>query len=265
MSHSLSAKYGVFVPGRGLAEEPVVQALSSAIGTSPVDARMILASRIPRRVLSTPTAEEADDRVRTLRGAGFQAFAESFESLRARPVVARTARWDAEGLAFEPGLRFPPQDGIRLIVRGRIVSGQTVKTTVSGRTKYGGLAPVGASFDQAGTSEQFVHFYGASPEIAVGIRPQAFNFRFLGPDAGSTKAGALKALLGKIQAQWPEVRIDETLLHYTPASEEVGSTDSFDAGALGAVETNRRTDSNEGGVLRAALLLAILALRPDFS
>jgi len=267
MASPLAAKFGIFLPGTGTGKEgdEAAQALAAAVDISVVDARMILVSRLPRRVASAATASEAADRVLSLKGAGFDAFAASFESLRVRPPRARTARLVDGGLAFEPGPAFSSGDGVRLIVQGQILSGQSVRSTTSTRTQYGTLVPVGANYQESRGSETFVHFYGATPSVAVEIRPQGFNFRFLGAEAGPTKAGALKALLGKLRSLWPAALLDDTLLHVPPANEESSATEIVDAGRLASVETERREGSNEGGVLKASRLLAIAALRPDFS
>lgn len=262
---ALAPKFAVYIPGLGRPDDAAVQALASAVGLSPVEARMVLASRLPKRVASTPDAQDAVDRVLSLKAAGFDAFAVSFEALhRSRPVRAKTARLSDDALEFDPGPRFTADAGVRLVVHGRILSGKSVKSTASTRTKYGTPVSVGANYEESGSSELFVHLYGASPAESVDLRPQAFNFRFLGADAGPTKVGALKAFFEKIRARWPALRFDDTLLRVPPAIDESSSIDSVDAGRLGKVQTETREGTNEGGVLKASYLLAVDALRPDF-
>jgi hypothetical protein len=249
--------FGVYIPGTATSESPAAGALAASTGLSIADARMMLASRLPRRVMATVTEEEASGLVRTLRGAGFDAFAVGFQELRARPPQARAAQFTSAGVDFQPGGSFP----VRLVVHGQILSGQQTKSIVSARTKYGAMIPVSTRSDQSSGSEQFVCFYGATHAQAVEIRPRAFNFRCLGADAGVSKAQGLKAFLDRIRGLFPEVRTDDTLLHVAPPQEDVSSTENFDAGVLGSVQTSHRTESNEGGALRASLLIAIATLR----
>ena len=257
MPGGLVPKFGVYIPGRGTPESPDAEALAAAAGVSIIDARMMLASKLPRRVLATVTEEEASGRIGALRAAGFDAFAISFQALRARPPQSRTVQFAGGGVEFQPGGSFP----VRLIVHGQILSGQQNKSVVSARTKYGALVPVKSEIQRSGDSEPFVCFYGATHDQAVDLRPRAFNFRCLGADAGVSKAQGLKAFLARIRTMFPEARYDDTLLHVAPPQDDVSSTESYEAGVLGSVQKTHRTESNEGGALRASLLIAIVALR----
>ena len=259
MPGGLRPNFGVYIPGYGSSEAALAEALATSAGLSNADARMMLASRLPRRVLVTVTEEEASDRVLTLKGAGFDAFAVSFQALRARPPQARAAQFIGAGVEFQPGGSF----AVRLMVHGQILSGQQTKSVVSARTKYGALVPVNTRFDQSSGSEQFVCFYGRNHAEAVEIRPRSFNFRCLGADAGVSKAQGLKSFLDRLRALFPDVLYEDTLLHVAPPQDDVNSTEAFDAGVLGSVQTSHRTESNEGGALRASLLIAMATLRPD--
>ena len=114
------------------------------------------------------------------------------------------------------------------------------------------------------------------------IRPDAFNFRFLGTDVGISKVQSLKAFLDRIRGLHPTVRIDDTLKRLPPSSEYADSGASIDslfvssdtipqlpaplqavARSQGFTASSHRTDSNEKSALRMALLIAMAALRPQ--
>ena len=136
-----------------------------------------------------------------------------------------------------------------------------MRTVVSARTKYGALVPVKTGIEQSADSEPFFCFYGPTPARAAEIRPRSFSFRCLGADAGVSKAQGQKAFLERIRALFPAARTDDTLLRINPPVDEVGATENFDAGTLGSVQTNRMSESNEGGALRASLLIAMAFLQ----
>lgn len=257
MAGGLRANYAVMIPPIGTADAAAVRALASTVGISDADARMALASRLPRRVASTATAEEARECALNLRGAGFDAFAASFESLRRRPPQARSATFVPGGVEFEPGGAF----AVRLIVHGRILSGQQTKTSLEVRSKHGALVPAGSATVASSDSEAIALFYGERAAQAVDLRPRGFNFRCLGAEAGPTKAAAMKMFLERVRALFPEAAYDDTLLRVAPPSDDTLGAESVDESAMGSARVVRRVQSNEAGVLRAALLIAMSLLR----
>jgi hypothetical protein len=260
MTGVLRPNFAIYLPVLGRPDEAAVRALAASTGLAPLDAKMILTSRIPRRVAAAVTSEEAEDKVRSLRGAGFDAFAVSLETLRARPNQARSARLTSDGIDFEPGRAFSKDDALRLIVHGKILSNKSSKAEVS-KEKHGIQVAVGSGSLQSSDAEQIVIFYGITPDQAVEIRPRSFNFRFLGSEAGHSKAMALNSLLERLKTLFPEVRMDDALLHVAPPTEEVGYSETHDQGALGNLQLTQRSQSNESGVLRASLLIAHSLLR----
>ncbi|HLF93552.1 MAG TPA: hypothetical protein VJB14_08820 [Planctomycetota bacterium] len=257
MPGGLQANYGIYIPAYATSDGAAIRALATSMSLSEADARMLLASRLPRKVSSTATAELASESVLCLRGAGFDAFAVGFKALRARPPLARTAQWAGDAVDFQPGGAFP----IRLIVHGQILSSNQTRSNVAARTQAGGLVPAGSASVSSSDAEPFVHFYGESHARAVELRPRSFNFRFLGAEAGVSKAMGLKNFLVRVRSIYPDARYDETLLHCAVPGDDLDGTETYDEGAAGGLSVRRISHSNEAGALRAALLIALAFLK----
>src|SRR5688500_9517687 len=129
-------EYGVFIPGAATPDERSIDALSRAAELSRIDAQMLLASPLPKRVRSEPTSSLAADRIRILREAGFDAFVATREALRrVKPARTKSFRFDGGAVRFEPAASFEP-GGLRLIVHGEIQTRSRVVRTVHHPNPY---------------------------------------------------------------------------------------------------------------------------------
>lgn len=241
------SEYGVYIPGAAAPEEAVCAALAGAAELSLIDARMILTSRLPKRVRVEGTAEAAAGLVRRLRNGGLDAFVITEEALRrARPPRATSFRVQGGRLLLDTG-PFEPE----LAVHGEIRRSRRIDSL---RANYDGVSPIierarGIADDR---SERFLHLYGDSHARVVEIRPRDFQFRALGRDFGVSLAANERAFLELLRTLRPKLRYDDTLLRHPPAEEgRIARSDAITV----------HEESNEAAALRTSTLIALDLLR----
>src|SRR5688500_2029346 len=190
-------EYGVFIPGAATPDERSIDALSRAAELSRIDAQMLLASPLPKRVRSEPTSSLAADRIRILREAGFDAFVVTRDALRrVKPIPIKTARFDAGALRCEPAAASFEPGGLRLIVHGEIRTRSRAVRTVRVNDDDGPPRVERVTEDRQSAEERFLHLYGDGHARVVEIRPRSFNFRaLLGAAFGPALSGNVTLFL----------------------------------------------------------------------
>jgi hypothetical protein len=247
-------EYGVFIPGAATPDERSIDALSRAAELSRIDAQMLLASPLPKRVRSEPTSDAAAERVRRLREGGFDAFVVTREALsRAKPIRAKSFRFDGGSLRFEPAETAFEPGGLRLIVHGEIQNRSRVDRTVRVQTFEGPPRVEKTTEDRRSSEERFLHLYGDTHARVVEIFPQAFNFRGLGADFGMALSGNVAKFLERLREMFPEARYDDSLRRHPPMPDDLGSD--------GPEARSVRKEGNEEAAMRTSTLIALDILR----
>ncbi|HEX7899970.1 MAG TPA: hypothetical protein VF950_19540 [Planctomycetota bacterium] len=251
----MNDEYGVYIPGAAAAEERTIDALSRAAELSRIDAQMLLASPLPKRVRSESTSSDAAARVRLLREGGLDAFVVTHEALgRVKPVRAKSFRFDGGSLRLEPPEASFEPGALRLIVLGEILSSSRVDQSVSTPRRYGPPVVERVKGERHTSGERFVHLYGESHARVVEIRPQSFNFRALGTDFGPALSGNVATFLERLRRVFPDVRSDDSLLRFPPMPDDLGKVG-------GTVEHEVHKEDNEAQTLRTSILIALDLLR----
>lgn len=234
--------YGVYVPGAATPDAPAVEALAKASGLSLIDARMLLASPLPKRVSLLADREAAAALARELKP--LDAFVVASEALaRVRPRIAKACRFDGPSLLLD-GVVFTP----RLIVHGEIRAGSRVERNVIVEQDIGFRVEKRTS-DRRTSAERFLRLYGEGHADGVEIRPRSFNFRGLGKDFASTSAGNVATFIDRLRSLFPGLKVDETLLRHPPLPQDVPS------------ESETKLESNEEAAMRTSTLIALDLLR----
>lgn len=231
--------------------------LAAASGLSRADAKMLLVSKLPRRVTLEPTAEAATSRARALKDAGFDAFVVSRSALAKSPPRAKIFSVDGGSLVFDV-LRFAPGE-LKLVVEGELQ--RTTEEQETDRVEDGGRV-IREVVDRSRRSdaEPFFHLYGDSYRKAVEIRPRGFNFRALGKDFAPTMAMNAARFLALLRSLFPAAVQDDRLRRYPPFPDE-GIFAYDEAGMDADRERKVRKDDNEKAALATSQLIAIHALR----
>ena len=257
--------YGVFIPPPSTSDPALIAALAQVTGLARIDAQMILASHLPRRVFTSRTASEGADRVRSLRAAGFDGFVVSFDALaRAHPPQVQAASFTPEGLAFEPAGAFQPGE-LRLLIHGEFLSGFDIQRTVTtysrGFSGFGHHETQETTHDRSSSAEQFLHLYGTTHDKVFELRPQRFNFRCLGNDFSLTASQNVKTFIQRLHTLSPDLRYDDTLLRFPPVLDDQVVSDRVAGGDPIRLEVVQHKLGNETGAIRASFLLALSILR----
>ncbi|HLY74132.1 MAG TPA: hypothetical protein VKU80_08445 [Planctomycetota bacterium] len=256
--------YGVFITPRGDSDEGRIAALCQATGLAPADSRLVLASHIPRRILTSKSAPEAEDLLGSLRAAGFDGFVLSLDLLsRARVPQVNAAEFTPEGIVFRPSGAFRPGQ-LRLLIHGAFLSGADIERTVTTypQTLTGIVRRPKAetTHERSSSSERFVHLYGEAHTDVLELRPGRFNFRCLGNEFGISAAMNCDTFIRRLTALSPNVQFDDTLLRYPPPVDDEVVSDRVAGGNPLRVEVVRRKQGNEGSAVRASILLALAIL-----
>jgi hypothetical protein len=222
--------------------------VASLLGKEIIDARLLLAGKIPRIIVSYPDPEAADSMARRLRDAGLSAFICNDSEIRNRPARfrAHTARSDERGVIFEDRLggevRVEACDA-SLIIMGRIqrptqekISTTKMKLNVPATVLTGGIPimrrvtkkDVKESFQ----SEDFVRIYDrGSSDPRVEMLQNHIDYNFLGPKLTPSAAANLNIVVTKLLEWFPLAIFDKRLTgHFR--------TDVPTAGAEEALEIN---------------------------
>jgi hypothetical protein len=247
--------YGVFIPGAATPDERSIDALSRAAELSRIDAQMLLASPLPKRVRSEPTSSLAAERVRLLREGGFDAFVATRDALRrVKPVRIKAARFEVDALRFEPAAASFEPGGLRLIVHGEIRTRSRVVRTVRSVQDEGPPTVERVTEDRQSSEERFLHLYGEGHARVVEIRPQGFNFRALLGDAfGPVLSGNVSRFLERLREAFPAARYDDTLRRFPPMPDEEETSGTLDRAVC--------QERNEAAAMRTSTLIAIDLLR----
>ena len=248
-------EYGVYIPGAAAPDERSIDALSRAAELSRIDAQMLLASPLPKRVRSEPTSAAAAERVRLLREGGFDAFVVTAEALaRVKPVRAKSFRFEGGGLRLDPAEASFEPGTLRLIVLGEILTGLRVDKAVRTPRLYGAPVVERVTGERRSSGERFLHLYGEGHERVVEIRPQSFNFRALGAEFGPALSGNVAKFLERLRGLFPDVRSDDALLRSPPMPDDLGE-------AGGRLDHAVHKEGNEEAAMRTSTLIALDILR----
>ena len=238
-------EYGVFIPGAATPDERSIDGLSRAAELSRIDAQMLLASPLPKRVRSEATSDAAAERVRALREAGFDAFVVTREALkRVRPILTKSFLFEGGSLRFEPAEASFEPGALHLIVHGEIQTRSKVVRTVHRPNPYVDGPPTTerTTEDRRSSDERFLHLYGEGHDRVVEIRPRAFNFRGLGPAFGLALSGNVATFLDRVREMFPRARYDDSLRRHPPMPDELESS--------GGEERAVHREGNEEAALR---------------
>ena len=210
-------------------EQELVKKVAAIVAKSPYEARLRLTGKIPRIIANYGTMQEAESTARSLRELGLVVVVCTESELRKPSQIYRTQTikfeervvlfWDKSGQARRVGA-----GETFLILRGRMqtetqteVTNTRRKLNVGATLLMGGI-PISKKVKEKVTrksyqTESFVRLYGkVSPELALEILQQDFDFSFLGTEMTSSSVTNFNAAIGKIREAFPEAIFDDRLV-----------------------------------------------------
>jgi len=235
----MAASYLVYLRKATLENVPA-QRIAAACRLSRADVDRLIHSRMPQAALVYSTEDAARRAVEALRASGLDAFATTFDALRAfEPVPIRRVSRGPEGLSWwGDSFCIPPHARIRMVVTGK----------VAGEARTTGATPRGAAQRVApGRGEESFCCLIESVRAAAIVYESTFDFASLLPRLEPTRTQNFLKLVEAARLSFLEAAFDDRLYRFPAAAKSLSGTWAPEAGMadVGQTSLSGRTSRRE--------------------
>ena len=224
-------------------EQGLVKQVAAIVAKNLYETQLRLTGKIPRIIANYGNMQMAESTARSLRELGLVVIVCTDSELRQPSQIyrARTMKFEEQAALFldrDGQARRVDVGQIFLILSGRMqtetqteVTKTRRKLNVTATLLMGGI-PISKKVKEKTTSksyqtESFVRLYGKmSPDIAVEILQQNFDYSFLGAEMTSSSVTNFSAAIRKIREAFPQAIFDDRLVE--PFGADVHSAVSQD-------------------------------------
>jgi len=210
-------------------EEELIKKVAVVVGRSPYETRLRLRGKIPKIIANFNSLQQAESTAQSLRGLGFVVIVFSDSEMRKPWQIfkARILKFEDQAITFcdrtGQARRMEAREAF-LILSARMqaytdteVTKTTRKLNVTATLLTGGI-PIMKKVKEKTTArsfqtESFIRLYGrTSPEPAIQIPQNDFDYSFLGPEMVPSAAANINIAIRKIREVFPQAIFDDSLI-----------------------------------------------------